>query len=293
MPRSMTGFGRHILEGPDWTQTWEIRSVNSRHLDVKWRLPAQVRPLETKLEKIVRENASRGRVEINLHLEVKNPERFGPRLNAALAGSMLKQVQELTKTLDCPFEPDLMRLIPMSFLWEEEAFEPDPSFVEGLETGIRAALEDWNKARATEGKSLQKDLAARLARLEKWLGGLKERAPRIKEDKSEALKSRVQKTLDAYAIDLDQARLLQEIAILSDRLDVTEEITRLGAHLKGLSEILETGEETGKRLDFLLQECFREINTCGNKAQDSQTGRMVVDFKAELEKCREQVQNLE
>ena len=293
MPRSMTGFGRHILEGPDWTHTWEIRSVNSRHLDVKWRLPAQVRRLETKLEKIVREHATRGRTEINLHLRVTNPEVLGPRLNAALAGSMLKQVRKLAGELESSFEPDLMRLIPMSFLWEEEAFEPDASFVENLETGLHAALEDWNKARAAEGESLYKDLATRLARLEKWLGELKERAPRIKEEKSEALKNRIQKTLDAYSIDLDEARLIQEIAILSDRLDVTEELTRLGAHLKGLSEILETEKETGKRLDFLLQECFREINTCGNKAQDSQTGRMVVDFKAELEKCREQVQNLE
>jgi len=293
MPRSMTGFGRHTLEGPDWTQTWEIRSVNSRHLDIKWRLPAQVRRLETRLEKVVREHASRGRAEINLHLRVANPELLGLSLNAALAGAMLKQAGELAGKLGYPFEPDLTRLIPMSFLWEEEAFEPDPSFVESLEAGLCAALADWNQARAAEGKSLHQDLAARLARLEKWLGKLKERAPGIKEEKFEAVKNRIQGVLAAYAVDLDQARLLQEIAILSDRLDVSEELTRLNAHLKGLSDILKTEEETGKRLDFLLQECFREINTCGNKAQDPGMSRMVVDFKAELEKCREQVQNLE
>lgn len=293
MLRSMTGFGRFIGQEEGFTQSWEVRSVNGRHLDVKWRLPSFVRSLEAGWEKVVREFAARGRVEISLNVQASRTEILGLAFNASLAGAMLDQLAAFARARGEHFSPDLTRLMGYSFLWEDGGAEPDPALALALESGLRAALADWNESRATEGKALGRDLAKRFIRLEEWQGLLKERAPRAKAEKAEALRARMQAVLDAYALDPDEARLLQEVAALSDRLDVTEELTRLRAHLDQLVGLLSGDGEAGKRLDFVLQECFREISTCGNKAQDSQMSRIVVDFKAELEKCREQVQNLE
>jgi uncharacterized protein (TIGR00255 family) len=293
MLKSMTGFGRFILQDKDWAQDWEIRSVNGRHLDIKWRLPANVRSLETRLERVVREVASRGRVNIGLNLQISRPELLGMQLNEPLAEAMLGQVERLARRMEYSFKPDFSRLLGLGFLWDDTSGEPARELTEGLERGLRAALDDWDQSRLAEGAALRKDLAHRLIRLGEWLDQLRERTPQVKLERFEAVEARIQQMLDRYRIDLDQDRLLQEIAVLSDKLDVSEELTRLGAHLETLASVLDEGADAGKRLDFVLQECFREINTCGNKAQDTAVSRIVVDFKAELEKCREQVQNIE
>ncbi len=293
MLKSMTGFGRSILQEDDWSQDWEVRSVNGRHLDIKWRLPSGVRSLETQFERVVREVASRGRVNISLNLQIARPELLGMQLNTVMAEAMLRQMDRFAAARGDSFTPDYARMMGMSFLWDDTSGEPAQELSEGLERGLRAALADWDEARAQEGLALRKDISHRLIRLEEWLEQLKERTPQVKQERFETVQARIQQTLDRYSIDLDQDRLLQEIAVLSDKLDVSEELTRLTAHLEALAQVLDEGADAGKRLDFLLQECFREINTCGNKAQDTAVSRIVVDFKAELEKCREQVQNIE
>ena len=163
---------------------------------------------------------------------------------------------------------------------------------ERLEEGLIAALEDWNESRETEGAALARDMTSRIAQMEEWVSRIDERAPEIKEERAAVMRERLNEALEAVN-GLDENRFLQEITILADRLDVTEELTRLHTHLARLHELLDAGKDAGRRLDFTLQECFREINTCGNKIPDVQLSRMVVDFKNELEKCREQVQNLE
>ncbi|BBD07155.1 YicC/YloC family endoribonuclease [Desulfovibrio ferrophilus] len=293
MIKSMTGFGRFILQEKDWAQEWEVRSVNGRHLDIKWRLPASVRSLETRFEKLVRKHASRGRVNIQLNLQVTRADILGMRLNEPVAEAMIQQMEKFASRMEYSFKPDFTRMMGMSFLWDDENGEPDPSLVQSLEKGLIAALEDWNEARAAEGRDLQQDLARRLIRLQEWLEQLKERTPQIKEERFATVEARIQQVLDRFSIDLDQDRMLQEVAVLSDKLDVSEEMTRLTAHLERIDKVMDNGGDAGKRLDFLLQECFREINTCGNKGQDTQVSRIVVDFKGELEKCREQVQNIE
>jgi uncharacterized protein (TIGR00255 family) len=129
--------------------------------------------------------------------------------------------------------------------------------------------------------------------MEEWLARIEERAPTIKEERQQQVRERLNENLQALNTELDESRFLLEVAILCDKLDVSEELTRLRTHLERLRELLDAGSDAGRRLDFTLQECFREISTCGNKAQDVQLSRLVVDFKNELEKCREQVQNLE
>ena len=293
MPRSMTGYGRSEIQEDGWTQSWEIRSVNHRHLDVRWRLPLCARPLEAAFEKALRSQSERGRIEVYLNLSINRRDLIAQSLNKPLAEAMLEQVEDLAERRGHEFAPDYMRLLSMSHLWEESGGEPNPELAESLEQGLLEAVENWNVFRETEGRALKKDLSMRLIRLEEWLEGLKDRTPEVKKEKAEALEDRIRKFVEEQSIELENSRLVQEVAYLTDRLDVSEELVRLSAHLEQISSVLEQEGGIGKRLDFLLQECFREINTCGNKAQDSRVSRLVVDFKSELEKCREQVQNIE
>ena len=188
---------------------------------------------------------------------------------------------------------DYNALFAIPTLWERESEDGDDEMEERLEEGLIAALEDWNESRETEGAALARDMTSRIAQMEEWVSRIDERAPEIKEERFAVLRERLSEALAAVNGELEEGRFLQEMVVLSDKLDVSEELTRLHAHLERLRDLLEIGTDAGRRLDFTLQECFREIATCGNKIQDAQTSRLVVDFKNELEKCREQVQNLE
>lgn len=293
MLRSMTGFGRCLVEDAQFTQLWEIKSVNSRHLDLKWRLPVFVRGMEPRLEKVVRRFARRGRVDISLALQYATGAAPTPNFDAAQAGAMLQSLHDLAAARGEEFIPDYNALLALSSLWGDAGEETDEDLSARLEEGLSLALEDWNEARTREGRSLATDMNSRILRMEEWTGIIEERAPSIKEERAVAMRERLSEILVQHGSELDESRFLQEVVILADKLDVTEELTRLRTHLERLRELLDTGKDAGRRLDFTLQECFREINTCGNKMPDVQLSRLVVDFKNELEKCREQVQNLE
>mgnify|MGYP005808148951 CR=1 FL=1 len=294
MLRSMTGFGRCVVEDTDWTQTWEIRSVNNRHLDLKWKLPAQARGLESRFERVVRRFAGRGRMEISLLLQARDSAFSRIRFDDVQASAMLDAVAALADKHGDHFEPDYNVLFSVASLWEHESEEADEDMDARLEEGLITALEDWNESRETEGAALARDLEARITQMEDWLERLDERAPEIKEERFAVLRERLNDALASLgASEIEESRFLQEMVIVADRLDVSEELTRLHAHLERLRDLLGMGVDAGRRLDFTLQECFREITTCGNKIQDAQVSRLVVDFKNELEKCREQVQNLE
>jgi uncharacterized protein (TIGR00255 family) len=293
MPKSMTGYGKSRLESDAFTQVWEVRAVNSRFLDLKWRLPLFLRPSESALERVVREQVARGRLEVHLEFSPKRTDMWRATLNTGLASGMLDAVEALARARDVAYVPDYNRLLSLSHLWEEEAVEPDPTLFETLAAGLRQALVDFNDARSREGKVLAADLLARFETLKGWQASIEAAAPAVKAEKMEQLVTRVTAILEKVGVEPAQDRLLQETAILSDRLDISEEMTRLAGHLSRLEALVRQGGEAGKRLDFLIQEAFREINTCGNKVQNLDISRLVVDFKAELEKCREQVQNLE
>lgn len=293
MLRSMTGFGRCVAESGGLTQLWEIKSVNGRHLDIKWRLPAAARSLETRLEKVVRNFASRGRVDISLTLQYAGASAPGQYFDAAQAGAMLDALRDLAEQRGDSFTPDYNAFLHISALWSDADNDADEDLALRLEEGLTIALEDWNDARAREGKALATDMHSLILRMQEWREVIAGRAPEIKEERAQALRERLAEALAAAGQELEEGRFLQEITLLADRLDVSEELTRLDTHLERLRELLEAGKDAGRRLDFTLQECFREINTCGNKLPDVQLSRLVVDFKNELEKCREQVQNLE
>lgn len=293
MPVSMTGFGRFETNEDAWTHVWEVKSVNGRFLDVKWRMPGYLRSLENGWEKIVRTYASRGRVDISLNLEVLDAGILGVTFNETMAQAMFKQMEMLAESRGELFTPDYNKVLSMSSLWRDTGSEPDPGLAESLTTGLEGALKDWVDARSVEGEAMAQDLSTRLDTLREIAGKVAERIPDILEEKKANLRQRILDMLESADADFSEDRMLQEVAHLTDKLDVSEELTRLDAHLERLGEVLVSRGDVGKKLDFLIQETFREINTCGNKAQDTDVSRLVVDFKAELERCREQVQNIE
>ncbi|GAB6038349.1 YicC family protein [Fundidesulfovibrio butyratiphilus] len=293
MPRSMTGFGRNQSESASASVTWEVRSVNSRYLDLKWRLPAFLRSREPELEKTVRKHADRGRLEITCNFQPRQADLMDVGLNLPLAESMLRSLDELARRRGHDFTPEYTRLLSIGCLWQESGAEADPDLFAFLKQGLDDAMADLRASRLREGDLLARDISGRLAKLEAWRAEIFRMAPQVKEDKFQALRTRLSSVLEKLGVEPSEERVLQEVAVLSDKLDISEELTRLGCHLERIGQLLAEPSDVGKRLDFLLQETFREINTLGNKAQNIEVSRMVVDFKAELEKCREQAQNIE
>lgn len=293
MLRSMTGFGRCLVENARVAQQWEIKSVNSRYLDLKWRLPALVRYLEPVLERVIRKEAGRGRVEISLSLQFPPGRAPKPAFDVERADAMLKSVEKLAARRGEKLVPDYGRLLAIPDLWGEPQIEETEDLADILRQGLGIVLDDWNESRETEGRYLGQDLLARVELMQEWLTVLSQSAPNIREEKIATLRERLDLTLEGLGHELEDGRFLQEIVLLADRIDVSEELTRLRSHLDRMGQLLREGGEIGRKLDFTLQEAFREINTCGNKLQDADLSRIVVNFKNELEKCREQAQNLE
>ena len=289
--RSMTGFGRFQQDDGNVVQTWEIRSVNSRFLDLKWKLPPQARNMEARFEKIVRRCASRGRVELSLNLQLEHAT--GVSFDGAQASAMLEEIKAFASSRGDIFDVDYMALMPLSMLWTSSGESYDDALFECLSAGLEAALADWNESREVEAEALARDLESRFSRMAAWISAIEERAPEVKKARFDQVRERLSDMLASLGSELEESRFLQEMVIMADKLDVTEELIRLHSHLVRLASLMESGDDAGRKLDFTLQESFREINTCGNKIQDAQVSRIVVDCKNELEKCREQVQNLE
>lgn len=298
--RSMTGFGTCQVQDDHGRQSWEIRTVNSRYLEVKWRIPGYCRRLESAWEKIVREHLARGRVEVSLDLRLNRPDAVCLTLDSAQARGMVDQIRTLADQIGIPFQPDLNELFHHGGLWRDPSGDLPGSLVDSLVAGLRTALRDVQETRSREGRALSVDILKRLEHLARISTSIRDQVSQLAPNRMVALRERVDALLqgcnqhrEPAPLMLDEPRLLQEFALLADRLDVSEELTRLSAHLDEAVRILTTLPDPGRRLDFLFQECLREITTCGNKTQDADISRDVVAFKAELEKCREQVQNLE
>jgi len=293
MASSMTGYGSAAADKNSWSVTWEIRSVNSRYLDLKWKIPPSLFFMQGKWEKLVRNHAARGRVEIYLDMRILDPAIVGMELDRTTAVAMVKELQNLAGELGQTFTPDLNTFFRTQALWKENNLKIHPDLLQDLENCLISALEDWLASRKAEGQHLSRDLQQRVLELDSLIGELEGLAAENTRQRFNDLKSRVGRILAEASMESDEQRLLQELALMADRLDVSEELTRLSVHLNSISGLLESSGEKGRRLDFLLQEAFREINTCANKCQNPDMSRLAVDFKIRLEKCREQIQNLE
>lgn len=293
MLKSMTGFGRAWLQEENWTITWEIRSLNSRHLDLKWKIPPTLYAQQKIWEKEIRAVAGRGGVELFLGLKITNANLQSVSLDTTMAKAMLQELSCLATSFKTTFEPDLNRLLAIPALWRDMGSIDNKELISSLTKTLCLALADWDATRVREGNLLAEDLRVRFAYLKDLIEQIRILANQTASERLELLRERMAKLLAETEVQLEAERITQELAIIADRIDISEELTRLDIHLQSIDRYFHQSEPVGRKLDFMVQECFREINTCGNKCQNIQIGQLVVDFKAELEKCREQIQNLE
>ena len=293
MIRSMTGFGQGAAESDRYRVRVTLRSVNHRFLDLALRLRDDQRLSEPALRDLLTERLARGRVDVNVDVEALGtpPHRLEVDLEA---------LHELTRVLDGLVEEqvlergltagDLLRLPQIVQVSEEERGWTDAD-QELLLQVAETALDELVRARTTEGGKLRAALEERLDGLEAATAELRAVIPRARKEAAEGLERRLQAVLGDH--ELDEQRVAQELAILADKSDVGEEIDRLAAHLEHFREVLAGDGAVGKRLDFLTQEIFRELNTLGAKGRNSDITRVVLDAKVLCEQLREQVQNVE
>ncbi len=297
MIRSMTGYSRARSEEADFSLGVGVKSVNHRFLDLQFRMPAELASLEPLLRRSVKDHITRGHVEVSITLE--RPGAAELKLDRKLLDAYVRACRELRAELEFGGDPDLVALlrIPGVIASNGEISEEELVRIQkALEGAMEKSLETLNEMRASEGAVLEQDIRSRLARLEELRKGIAKLARRIPKYAQQRLEKRLQELLGA--VHVDQARLAQEVAYLASRSDISEELTRFQSHLIQTRRLLSESHEVGKKLDFLLQELNREANTLLSKISDvpeigAEVGRQAIEMKSEIEKLREQVQNIE
>ncbi len=290
--KSMTGFGRGESEGSGRIWTAEIRCVNNRFLDVKIKLPRGYAALEELIRKKVAGYHQRGRVDIVLNVQGDFSDLQKITVNADLATIYKNALNEMAKKLDIPADTTLSQLASYpDVMVREQQTEDLDSVWPTVGSALDEALHNCDLMRVEEGNSLLDDLRCRLQGFNENLEKIKKLIPTLIGKREASLRERLEKLLDN--VDLDPMRLSQEIAIMADKTDVTEELVRLFSHLSQFENFLTEHGGVGRKLDFLIQEFLREVNTLASKINDAETAHLTVDLKSELEKIREQVQNIE
>ncbi len=291
--KSMTGFGRGAAAGKDFTVSVELKTVNNRYLDVNLRVAGELQPFETVLKKRITDRISRGRVEVNLQYERTSEVQY--ELNRPLISGYLSALKELQDEFSLTGEPDLnfVARLPNALMTTKE--EAGQDFENGLIEAVDSALADMEQMRLAEGVNLKADLGTMLAEIDGSLPLIESEAENVAGEYAEKLQKRIEKLLSKSEseIELDQSRLAQEVAYLADKSDISEEIARLKSHIEQFKSIMEEDGQVGKRLDFLTQELNREANTIASKTQNLTVKEAALRIKGEIEKIREQVQNVE
>jgi len=295
MIRSMTGYGQASAELGEARVSVELRSLNHRYADLRLRLPAALASSERAIRRKVLAGIKRGRIEMTVNVESLKGGPATPQLNQAFVGEVLAASETLRDKFQIEGKPDLDALlgVPGMFKTGPIELEWNDDQREALDHAITAALDALDRERRREGQHLQQELSRLLTGMSAIAAEIRTHAATQPAAVRERLVERL-KTL-ASGVELDAGRVAQEAVILADRCDVTEELVRLEGHLKQALSLLDQpdGEPVGKRLDFLLQEIQRETNTVNSKSADLDLGRKALALKAEVEKVREQVQNLE
>jgi len=298
MIRSMTGYSRVEAEEGEFALTVSIRGTNHRFLDPQLRFPSSLEALEPTVRRLLKENVARGHVEINVGFGSSGAAEL--EIDRKLLAAYVKGYQTLKQEFGTAAEPDLMALLRVPGLVETGNGQMAPEKLElirpVLERVLGQALEQFNDMRAREGESLQRDLSLRFARLEALRASVSRLAEKGPQYYKQRLEGRVRDL--AGSAEMDSGRLAQEVAYLASRSDIAEELTRFQSHLDQIRQLLADSSEVGKKLDFLLQEMNREANTLLSKTTDVpevglEITRQAIEMKTEIEKLREQAQNIE
>lgn len=291
--RSMTGFGRGAVAGEDFSVAVELKTVNNRFLDVNLRLPGELQKLEPTIKKLIGARVSRGRVEVNLQYEsTTDPEL---EINRPLIRGFLGAMKDMQTEFGLAGEPDLNVIARLPNVVATKKEEPTEDFMAAIEAAFTAAIDDLNAMRAKEGTMLAAELDSLISAIAARVPPIEEQAASVADEYQARLLKRVNEMIarSESQIELDQGRLAQEVAYLADRADISEELARLRTHLEHFRGIMQDENDVGKRLDFLTQELNREANTIASKTNNMIVKEHALAIKSDIEKIREQVQNVE
>ncbi len=292
MIRSMTGYGRaqEIIDGRDILV--EIKAVNHRFFEYSARTPRAYGYLEEKLKGFIQGSVSRGKVEVSVTILTMEGSDARVELNHTLAGAYITALRALGEATGVRDDLSLSVLAQFNDIFTVRKEQPEEEIIwNGVRTVAEKALAAFCAMREDEGARLKQDMLARLAAIGESVSLVEQRSPQTVADYRERLVAKMTEVLQDKNI--EESRLLTEAAIFADRVCVDEETVRLRSHIVQFTQLLQEGGQTGRKLDFIVQELNREANTIGSKAQDVEIARVVVDIKAELEKIREQIQNIE
>ena len=288
--KSMTGFGRCVGEKDCSGITVEIKSVNSRFLDLSMRLPRTMQHLEMKYREWVKERISRGKVEIFVSLEDSTEKKKKLVLREDLLDAYVESIKKVAEKYSLPYKLDAKELVFFPEVAQiVEGEEEDRE--EALFLAMELAMTEFQKAREKEGSNLERDIRLKLSEMQEGIDFIKGKEGDIQRAYGERLRKKMEELLSGR--ELEEGRILQEVAIFADKVSTDEEITRLQSHIQRMAKLLEEEIPIGRDLDFLLQEMNRESNTILSKANDLSVSEKALKLKNHIEKIREQVQNIE
>ncbi|MCM1226538.1 MAG: YicC family protein [Clostridium sp.] len=292
MIKSMTGFGREQKIIDQYDILVEIKSVNHRYFEYSSRLPRSYNYLDEKLKAFIKDSISRGKVEISVTINNLNGKEVNIKADKLMAVGYVNALRELNDTLGLEDDLTLSKLLKFPDIFNVQKITTDEEYIWGLVKEVAlGAVEKFVAMRENEGSALKSDLLSKISEVEKNLLYVEEQAPKTAEAYRERLYQKLRDVLENT--DIDEQRIVTEAAVYSEKIAVDEETVRLHSHLGQFRELLEADEPIGRKFDFLVQEINREINTIGSKAQNLDITKCVVDMKADVEKIREQIQNIE
>lgn len=293
MIKSMTGFAAAEVILGDVSVSADIRAVNSRHLDIVLRVPSNYLGMEEKIKGLINQRIARGRLEVRVQIKDGSEGTVAFEVDWARAEAMKAALNELKDKLNLTADISMDQLLSVGGMIRPVEISDDSDLIwQTVEECLTRALEDLERMRCKEGDFIAEDLSARLNLIASCLVEINRNSANLLDRYQERLLERIT-ALTRETVEIDPARLAQEAAFLADRSDISEEIVRVQSHLEQFRQIMNSAEPGGRKLNFLLQELHREFNTIGTKIGHAETAHKVVEVKAELEKIREQIQNIE
>jgi len=290
--RSMTGFGRGEYKYPEGKATVEIKTVNHRFYELSARMPNSILFLEDKIRSYINTQVKRGRATLNLVVEGDKGLDKSFMLNKKLAKKYYEVLSDFKKELSIKEDISLAQVLSLPDVMAYSCAPVDAEKIwPHIKLALDRAIEKLVKSRETEGAALTKDLKSRIKKIEGFIKDIQERAPVVVEEYKNNLNEKIKRI--AESVQLEPGRLEVEVAMFARNCDIAEEITRIFAHIQNFNNTINQAEEIGRRLDFIAQELFREINTINSKAQDIKIASWAIQIKEQIEKIREQVQNVE
>lgn len=294
MAISMTGFGRGEGKSEQYSFVVEVRTVNNRYLDMNIKMPRKILFLEDWVRQQSKKYIQRGRMEMYIKMETENVSDSEVSLDMNLAQSYYDVLKEIAASFPVKDDISVINIARFPDVVKSSEAELDTdAIVKALLDAIEEAMKNLYSMRENEGKLLSLDIQKRTEKLKENIDEIHIMSTQIETEYREKIKERIDEILASYGYQAEEQRIIQEAAIYADKSNVTEEIVRFNTHIKQLQETLHGGENIGRKLDFIIQEMNREVNTIGSKSSDIRVTSLVVELKSEIEKIREQVQNIE